>query len=109
MNTIAYANREEVICQSCNRGFWPSSTLIRICSSCKSQARNEISRETEDIRNAISLLGFWFVPIVVLGISSKLGMIIHSVIPEMLPTIPLGIGFIIAVWIALAQWSLSKN
>jgi len=108
MNTIAYANRENAVCESCNKDFWPSSKLTRICNSCKSQARHTVSRETEDTRNAISLIGFWFAPVLILGISSKVGMIIHSAIPEILPIIPLMVGFVIATWIVLAQWTFSR-
>lgn len=108
MNGIAYANRESVVCENCNKDFWPSSTLIRICNSCKSQARNEISRETKDTQNAISLIGFWFVPVVILAVSSKMGMVINSLIPEVLPVIPFGVGFVIATWVVLAQWVFSR-
>lgn len=100
--------RQEVICDRCRRSFWPTSSLVKTCGDCEHQARRRTREEQEDTKKAMNYVVFWFLPIVVLWISSKMGTTVHSLIPEILPVMGLAVGFLFAVWIVLAQWVFSK-
>lgn len=104
---IVVGQRHEITCNECGETFW--HTWRSTCSSCEDSNNKTYRKETELGKIVSHYIGMFFFPITIFLISSYVGFVMHSIIREILPVIPLGFGFILGVWILVSQKSYTHD
>ncbi|MBI1829356.1 MAG: hypothetical protein HYR87_07785 [Thaumarchaeota archaeon] len=105
---IVIGHRQEIICNRCKTIFW--HTYAKTCSSCESQNNGRSYKRKSKTGKLVSYyIGMFFFPLAILAIFSYGGMVIQSIIQEVLPVISLAFGFILAIWILVSQEAINSK